>query len=108
MKFVIDHQLPPALAHWLGARGHEAAHVFLLGMGEAEDRLIWDLALSEGAIVVTKDIDFAERRQRVSAGPTILWLRVGNTTTPELFATLERGWPLIEARLATDPVVEVR
>ena len=27
MRFVIDAQLPPALARWLAAQGHEAEHV---------------------------------------------------------------------------------
>jgi predicted nuclease of predicted toxin-antitoxin system len=27
MRFLVDAQLPPALANWLAAQGHDAAHV---------------------------------------------------------------------------------
>lgn len=108
MKFIVDQQLPPALAHWLIARGHQASHVFDIGHGEAEDREIWNLAEREGLVIVTKDTDFSDRRVRESAGPTILWLRMGNTTTPDLFAIMERSWASIEADLPTAAVVEVR
>ena len=37
MKFLVDAQLPPGLARWLVARGHEADHVFDIGLGAASD-----------------------------------------------------------------------
>lgn len=108
MKFLVDHQLPPALAGWFEQRGHSAQHVFLLGLGEADDRVIWDHAQNEAAVIVTKDTDFAERRLRESAGPTILWLRIGNTTKQELFGIMARAWPVVESALGHEPIVEVR
>ncbi|WP_397220135.1 DUF5615 family PIN-like protein [Nocardioides sp. AE5] len=38
MRFLIDTQLPPALARLLVSRGHEAEHVVDIGPGEAPDR----------------------------------------------------------------------
>lgn len=32
MRFLVDAQLPPALARWLAAQGHEAEHVGDIGM----------------------------------------------------------------------------
>lgn len=37
MRFLVDAQLPPALARWLVERSHEAEHVFDLGMIKASD-----------------------------------------------------------------------
>jgi predicted nuclease of predicted toxin-antitoxin system len=108
MRFIVDNQLPPALARWLIERGHEAKHVYSEGLGEADDTHIWSIALQQTAIVVTKDADFAERRATAGSGPTILWLRVGNTTTPNLFAILDTAWASIEDALGRDAVVEVR
>lgn len=82
MKFVVDQQLPPALVDWLMARGHEAEHVGDLGMREAPDGEIWRHAEKNGAVIVTKDEDFAARRARSRSGPAIVWLRYGNTTRP--------------------------
>ncbi|MDX6574495.1 MAG: hypothetical protein QOE96_448 [Blastocatellia bacterium] len=61
MTFLIDAQLPPALASWLIQQGHTAQHVDDLGLRNADDIVIWNHALESGAIVITKDEDFAER-----------------------------------------------
>jgi predicted nuclease of predicted toxin-antitoxin system len=109
MRFIVDHQLPPALACWLTARGHEAQHVFLMGLGEADDADIWRVALEQNAVVITKDSDFAKRRGWVSEGPIIAWLRVGNSATPDLLVWLERRWERIEAAILDGvTVIEVR
>jgi len=93
MRFLVDAQLPPALAGWLREAGHEAQHVEDVGLREASDQTIWAHALQTGVIVVTKDEDFAERAARETTAPMIVWLRVGNTTNRFL-----REW--IEPRLA--------
>ncbi len=109
MKFIVDQQLPPALADWLMARGHEAQHVRDLGMKEAQDGEIWRHAEGITAAIVTKDEDFAARRARSRSGPAIVWLRFGNTTRPILLDRLARVWPDVEAALrAQAPVIEVR
>jgi predicted nuclease of predicted toxin-antitoxin system len=40
MRFLIDAQLPPALARLLTARGHTAEHVADIDLRHAEDSLI--------------------------------------------------------------------
>lgn len=62
MRFLIDAQLPPALARWLAAQGHEAEHVADRGMQAAPDAAVWDFARQHHAVIVTKDEDFAQRQ----------------------------------------------
>ena len=90
MRFLVDAQLPPALARWLASQGHEAEHVFDLDMVSASDRVIWDYARSSSAVIGTKDEDFAVRRALLDNGPQIVWLRIGNTpdTVADLAADL--------------------
>lgn len=108
MKFLIDAQLPPALARWLGEAGHEAAHVEDAGLREAGDRTIWDQAQQSAAVIVTKDEDFAARAQQQVDGPVIVWLRVGNTTNRALRAWIEPRLPGIVTLLTQGSrVVEV-
>ncbi|MBL8552369.1 MAG: DUF5615 family PIN-like protein [Hyphomonadaceae bacterium] len=107
MRFLVDQQLPPALARWIELKGHEATHVREHGLRDAGDGDIWRFADANGATIVTKDSDFAQRRLQ-AGGPTILWVRVGNTTTPELFEIRAKAWAAVEEELKTDPVVEVR
>lgn len=88
MNFLIDAQLPPALAHWLREVGHSAQAVRELGLREAEDDAIWTHALKTGAVIITKDEDFALRAQQGIGGPAVVWLRIGNTSNRALRAWL--------------------
>jgi predicted nuclease of predicted toxin-antitoxin system len=107
MRFLVDAQLPPALARWLAAAGHEAEHVADVGLGDANDRTIWDYALAAGAVIISKDEDFSQRKALGDDGPAIVWIRLPNTrrrqllvwfeaVLPEILEALERGETLIE------------
>lgn len=45
MRFLVDAQLPAALARWLETQGHDAVHVYDIGLLEAEDKTIWRAAI---------------------------------------------------------------
>jgi len=69
LKFLVDAQLPPALALWLRHQGHEAQHVQDVGLRDAEDGPIQTHALSASAVIVTKDEDYAARAALEPNGP---------------------------------------
>lgn len=107
MRFLVDAQLPPALARWLVAKGHEAEHVADKEMQAASDTAIWDYALTSSAAIVTKDEDFAQRKVLTAVGPVVVWIRLPNTRRrdllawfetilPDVLAALERGETLVE------------
>lgn len=98
MKFVVDAQLPPALAAWLRAKGHDAVAVREIGLAGADDRSIWSYARAECAIIVTKDEDFG---QLAAAAPDVrvLWVRIGNAVNRVLLDRFERAWPEIRTHL---------
>lgn len=109
MRFLVDAQLPPGLARWLVAEGHEAAHVLDHGLESADDGAVWRHAESVGAVILTKDEDFAARRIRANEGPAVVWIRVGNThrralldwfraALPDVLVALDRGDRLVEIR----------
>ena len=52
MRFIVDAQLPPALARWLTAQGYEAEQVFDVGLAEAPDAVIWRRATENVAVVL--------------------------------------------------------
>ena len=107
MRFLVDAQLPPALARWLTDNGHEAEHVVDIAMQAASDLQIWDYAFQIGAVIISKDEDFARRKIMSDAGPAIIWLRLPNTRKkallawfsgvfPDVVAALDRGESLVE------------
>jgi predicted nuclease of predicted toxin-antitoxin system len=105
--FLIDAQLPPSLAAALRDTGCDALHVDDVGLLAATDRQIWNEAVSRSAVLVTKDRDFPIFRATSSDGPTILWVRVGNTDNRTLIAQILRALPaIIDAAERGEPVIE--
>jgi predicted nuclease of predicted toxin-antitoxin system len=107
MKFLIDAQLPPALCGWLRERGHEATHVFEIGMVAASDAEIATRAAADRAVLVSKDEDFLTLR--LPDRFALLWLRCGNASNQVLRAWMEVRWERIEALVnGGERFVEVR
>ena len=104
MNFVVDEQLPPALAAWLRSQGYQANHIHDEGLGGAADEDIWDLCLRDEIIIITKDRDFALRRA-VTDGPRVVWVRFGNMKVGEMMRRFRAAWPQALERLATGRAV---
>lgn len=77
MKPLIDANLPRALASWLSAGGDDAKYVDDLLAPPAADNDIWNLAVADGYVVVTKDADFATRATH-DRRVRVVWVRCGN------------------------------
>ncbi|HXE26640.1 MAG TPA: DUF5615 family PIN-like protein [Roseiarcus sp.] len=107
MRFLVDAQLPPALARWLASQGHAAEHVADQNLESASDAAIWEFAVAASAVIITKDEDFAVRKARGEAGPAVVWIRLPNVrrrnllawfemALPDILSALKRGETLIE------------
>jgi predicted nuclease of predicted toxin-antitoxin system len=108
MRFIVDAQLPPALARWLASNGHEAEHVADRSMASAPDKAIWDFALDCGAVIVTKDEDFAQRHAMTGDGPPVVWIRLPNARRQELLVWFERVMPnIVSALKRGETLIEV-
>lgn len=98
MRFLVDAQLPPALARRIQALGHSVEHVVDCGLVTATDEAIRSYAASAGAVIVTKDEDFAVRRV-LQEGPAVVWIRIGNTRNAELLIRVEADFKAVVAAL---------
>ena len=109
MRWIIDAQLPPALAALLARHGHEAEHVIDLSLAAADDSAIWAHALANGSIVLTKDEDFSIRALVSTTAPVIVWIRKGNCTRRALLTWFEPLLPDIVERITQgETLIEVR
>jgi predicted nuclease of predicted toxin-antitoxin system len=106
MIFLVDQMLPVWLADWLTERGYSAEHVRRIELASADDGEIADTARERGAILITKDGDFA---QPPGPGVPVIWVRFGNTTHAALAERWARVWPdVVKALDAGESLVEVR
>ncbi len=88
-RFLVDAQLPPVLADMLRARGYPAEHITDIGPADATDQQLWQHALENNAAIITKDEDFANMVTLGLPGPTVVWVRVGNTRRAALIDWFE-------------------
>jgi len=91
VKILLAARLPPALARWL--QGHSAEAVREVGLREVEDGVIRAHARHTGAVIRTKDEDFAARSRQEQDGQVIVWWRVGNSSNAARPAWLEPRLP---------------
>jgi predicted nuclease of predicted toxin-antitoxin system len=102
MKLWLDAQLPPSLAKWLSETfSVEATALRELGLRDAGDLEIFNVARQEGAAIITKDNDFVELVFRLGAPPKIIWITCGNASNAHmkqlLGATFRDALNLLEA-----------
>lgn len=97
MKFVVDAQLPPAIAQWLKKRGYDAVHVHDIDLGAASDETIRHYVIEREAALLTKDRDFVPSRG--DRAFTLIWVRTGNVSNTELLRRLETAWPRLMTHL---------
>ena len=109
MNFLIDAQLPPSLARWIATQGHQANHVFEVGLQAADDGPIWEFARTETAVIVSKDEDFVDRWLLSDRPVPLVWIRKGNCSNRALLAWLEPLWPDALKRLEQgEQLIELR
>ena len=109
LRFIVDAQLPPALADYLRSRGIAADHVNALGLGAESDAAIWRYAIEARAVLVTKDEDFVTLARGSATTPGLVWIRIGNATNRALVLALAPVLDQIVAALADgEKIIEVR
>jgi predicted nuclease of predicted toxin-antitoxin system len=108
VKFIVDNQLPVALAQYLRKRGFGCEHVLEAGLGDARDSDICHHAEVHERII-SKDEDFFYLAKKRDAKIKFIWIRLGNCRTTTLLAAFDRSWPRIESCLKFgDRVIEIR
>lgn len=106
--FLVDQQLPKALATYLTEHGDDATHIkdYPGGttMGDLE---VARLADAEGRFVVTKDDDFRISHLLGKPPAKLLHVACGNISTRDLLAMFDRHWPEFRTAVETYRYLEI-
>jgi predicted nuclease of predicted toxin-antitoxin system len=81
MKLLFDQNLSFKLCRQLIDVFPGSNQVRLIGLGEAEDQVIWQHAKANAFTIVSQDADFADMATLYGPPPKVIWLRCGNQTT---------------------------
>jgi predicted nuclease of predicted toxin-antitoxin system len=109
MTIWVDAHLSPAIATWISTTLEiEAVALRDLGLRDAEDTEIFQVAKAQRAILMTKDSDFVDLVERFGSPPQIIWLTCGNTSNARLREILSETLPrALELLAAGETLVEI-
>jgi predicted nuclease of predicted toxin-antitoxin system len=97
MKILLDANISWKLINKLKPVFGECAHVDLIGLDvPAEDIDIWNYALDNGYIIITKDNDFVDLLDLNGFPPKVVLLKTGNNSSQALMELLENIKPMIK------------
>ncbi len=109
MKFIVDAQLPKALARWLTSQGHDAIHTLdLPDKNATDDDEVNRISLTQKRILISKDSDFFDKYFRKLEPHKLLYLTTGNISTHDLLKLFEQNHDRILNAIDTNHVVEIQ
>ena len=88
MRLLYDQNLSYRLVADLKDLYPDSLHVRDIGMKESDDSDIWDYAVQNGYIIVSKDSDFRQQSFMYGHPPKIIWVRVGNCSVSTIISLL--------------------
>ncbi|SNU02760.1 Predicted nuclease, contains PIN domain, potential toxin-antitoxin system component [Ruaniaceae bacterium KH17] len=107
-QFIVDQQLPRALALHLTERGHGATHVKDYPGGTTlRDDAIARIADDEQRFVITKDDDFRIAHLLHQTPARLLHITCGNISTRDLIALIDQHYDALSAALAAYNYIEL-
>jgi predicted nuclease of predicted toxin-antitoxin system len=87
-QLLFDENLSPKLPALIGDQFPSSRHVRDVGLRGATDQNIWNFAPGADFTIVTKHDDFRGLSLLRGAPPKVIWLVIGNCTTPEILQVL--------------------
>ena len=88
MRLLLDENLSEALLPALADLFPDSLHVRTLGHTGAPDTLVWDLALQNRCLLLTRDEDFLRLSVARGAPPKVVWIALGNCSNATLISLL--------------------
>ncbi len=95
VKYLIDENLPLILPVWDSEIFMHVSHLPLIDL----DSDIWEYALTNELVILTKDSDFYYRYLSSKKYPKVVWIRTGNLKKKQFNLFLEAIWKDVEEML---------
>lgn len=95
MKLLLDQNLSFRLCERLKTTFPDSQQVRLVGLAQADDKVVWEYAKGSGFVILSQDADFADLAAFHGPPPKVIWLRCGNQTTDFIERLLRSNVPRI-------------
>jgi len=90
MKLLFDQNISFKLPPILDSVFPGSKHVKDFGLTGNDDEAIWQLALNQSFVIVSKDSDFLHRSLLRGHPPKVIQVRVGNSSTRKIYELFTR------------------
>ena len=104
MKLLFDQNLSFKLCRKLADLFPPSTQTRLEGLDAAQDADVWSFAGTNGYVIVTQDVDFANLAILHGPPPKVVWLRCGNQPTSFIQWLLRKHHAAIET-FVNDPAL---
>lgn len=91
MKLLLDQNFSHKIATLLKQEYPGSVAAREVGLSRATDKEVWQYALSNGFLIVSKDADFRLRSFVYGAPPKIIWVALGNCSTQQVVDLLRQS-----------------
>ncbi|MEW6386146.1 MAG: DUF5615 family PIN-like protein [Thermodesulfobacteriota bacterium] len=106
MRFLLNMNLPRALARRLTEAGHACRHAGDIGLAQAADVEIMAEAERNRETIITHDLDYGHLLAfSGDTAPSVIIFRLRNTHPEALFTRLLAVWPEVEQPLREGAIV---
>jgi predicted nuclease of predicted toxin-antitoxin system len=102
VKLLFDENLSHRLAERLANIFPGSTHVRLVGLESAEDPKVWQLAVTDDFVIVSKDSDMHDRSLLFGFPPKVIWVRLGNCSTQQVEDLIRREFSKISEFVEDD------
>lgn len=99
MKLLFDENLSPKLVAALADVFLDSAHLDRVGLGSANDDIVWEYARQHGFTLVSKDSDFHEKSLLYGYPPKVIWIKRGNCANKQIEILLRNKAEQINAMI---------
>ena len=107
MRLLLDENLSHRLVPPLQTAYPGSSQVTLVGLGSADDLLLWRFARENGFVLVTKDDDFLDLAAQHGPPPIVIRLVLGNSSNAQVLSALLNGQAAINAAAAQPDIAVV-
>lgn len=86
--YILDENLPSTVPLW-----NNKKFIHVLQISDIfSDTDIWQYAITNNLIIITKDADFYNRYLSSAKSPKVIWFRTGNLKKKAFYQFVERVW----------------
>jgi predicted nuclease of predicted toxin-antitoxin system len=108
VRFLLNVNTPRLLGERFVGEGHSVRHCADVGLARASDAAIIEEARANNEVVVTHDLDYGQLLAFSGrSSPSVIILRVRDTSPENLYHRITAGWGRIEGPLRDGAVIVI-